>query len=58
MAMYNIYYDFLITLMGTATEFPSTLIIVRYASIVLCFLTFWLLMSICFAMFKWIKSWF
>lgn len=58
LALYDIYYNFVYGLMGTATQFESTLIICRYASIVLCFITFWFLMAICYGMFKWIKSWF
>ena len=58
--MYDLYYNFLSQelMLGSAMNFQSTEIICRYASIVLVFVTFWFLMSIAFAMFKWFKSWF
>jgi len=57
-ALYDIYYNFFISLLGSATSFESTLIMCRYASIVLCFITFGFLMAICVGIFKWIQSWF
>ena len=58
--MYDLFYNFLSQeiMLGSAMDFESTQILVRYLSIGLTIGTFACLCLITLGVFKWIKSWF